>query len=746
MGVNQLLAKLLDSHAVGRCIDLRDYEHGVSRLQYSSNEEPPLKRPRRGPPQKLRLAIDVSCWVYKACQGFGDILADERYLDSYGRFKLLQEQEKREREQQQSSDNDANPAQSSNTRKIPKEQLHTFTTKCIQYVISRLKQLQVVADVLVVFDGQTPPIKDKTVKQRMHRRKETLRQRDAPVETNNSSNEDENNENNTAAVKKRLQAFRRAGAGNYHAHVLDCLLLELRSEQIPFLVSPYESDGQLAYLSERHLIDLVVTEDSDLPACGALGVLYKLLETQPKYNTLEHPSSRQMPVAPVATAGGNNKSAHFNQDSLFRGMLIRPQDWASVRQTMNLLDFNGALLSVMCVTAGCDYCDSLSGIGIGTANEIVRTAFFPSETGGPHPLRRLFTLIFERAREKHLLTKDFKRDYKQNFLAALLMYRHPVVYDPLRGECLVRNLDQPDVEFLDYEPYARLLQSYSSSSNASEELNAGQPALRERTLTDIVGTVPPSPLACYAAEGWLSLKTKRPRGAGEGETPLVLPEYVQRFLSETYQDAAPPEHATPNDAETERRDTSQDPSSSSISSRLETQPGSPGAASSQRQSLSQPSTISSLTQSLMSHPSSSTSQPSQLSQEPQQQQQTPVSPNASRRGEDATQETEPSFLATQPDGDVEALMRPTGATPQSTLRSQVEEAPAETPESSFLETQPRPADATLLVPCTPPPSVPPRNCPSTPPEAQDEEDEEFLESPQFLETQQPPQLLTDSIR
>jgi exonuclease-1 len=39
-------------------------------------------------------------------------------------------------------------------------------------------------------------------------------------------------------------------------------------EDIGVIVAPYEADAQLAYLSQNKLVDIVVTQDSDLIVFG----------------------------------------------------------------------------------------------------------------------------------------------------------------------------------------------------------------------------------------------------------------------------------------------------------------------------------------------------------------------------------------------------------------------------------------------------------------------------------------------
>lgn len=54
------------------------------------------------------------------------------------------------------------------------------------------------------------------------------------------------------------------------------LIEELRNRGIKYIIAPYEADAQLAYLSRNGIVDIVITEDSDLLAFGAKKILYKL--------------------------------------------------------------------------------------------------------------------------------------------------------------------------------------------------------------------------------------------------------------------------------------------------------------------------------------------------------------------------------------------------------------------------------------------------------------------------------------
>ena len=74
---------------------------------------------------------------------------------------------------------------------IPEEKIQAYINVCMDYVLTRLKALKETtkAEVLVVLDGPTPPIKEREVQRRTNKRREqekvqgsrSLRQRDETV-------------------------------------------------------------------------------------------------------------------------------------------------------------------------------------------------------------------------------------------------------------------------------------------------------------------------------------------------------------------------------------------------------------------------------------------------------------------------------------------------------------------------------------------------------------------------------------
>jgi hypothetical protein len=177
---------------------------------------------------------------------------------------------------------------------------------------------------------------------------------------------------------------------------------------------------------------------------------------------------------------------------------------------LDLLDFSESMLAVMFVAVGSDYCKKLKGIGIVTACNIVRSAFLGKKAKETSALDIVFKRLYQETYEKDNLSDDFKKDFEENFLAGLFMYRHPIVYDPIQGKCIT--VGDPelggDPELVRYKPYAELCQD----------------AARRAA---VAGTLFESPMATFIAEGWISPRTLEPR-----DVNVELPDYVRSALGQ----------------------------------------------------------------------------------------------------------------------------------------------------------------------------------------------------------------------
>lgn len=475
MGISDLLPRILPSAGTEN-YDLRALSDGLITTVSSSasddddnDVEPARKRTRRSTTttwkrRKVRIAVDVNGWIARACHGHGGLLMDERHLSYRGRAELREEDIRLRQMRANNTDGETlmmgggreddegnNEHPPMNEQEIIREQQRLeYIAKCIQSILRRIEYLinDCATSVLLVLDGATPPCKRDAVRARSDRRTGAEESRDeAMVQSppRNSGPGDTNSANiaeaarTEAEVLRRISASNRAGTGTDH-YLRRSMIIELlkvfRYRRWPFIVAPYEADGQLSYLASCGAVDIVVTEDSDLIALGVPTLIYKLGGWNGSNDANRY------------HRGGNNVR-HY----LLGTMLQRSNLGSS--NGIDLLDFSDAMLVTMFVSAGCDYCDSLLGIGILTARDIVKRSFHgeANEKGcyrRTNPvLRAVLDELFNKCNKKKARVKfmplddptkdDARNAYERAFLAAIAMFRHPLVYDPILGEHVVAN-------------------------------------------------------------------------------------------------------------------------------------------------------------------------------------------------------------------------------------------------------------------------------------------------------------------
>lgn len=101
-----------------------------------------------------------------------------------------------------------------------------------------------------------------------------------------------------------------------------------------YIVAPYEADPQLAYLERAGLVDGLITEDSDLLVFGARTVIFKL-------------------------------------DGEGNGVRIKRDDFTRVRE-YNFTGWTDKEFRQMAILSGCDYLESVPGLGLKTAYRLMR--------------------------------------------------------------------------------------------------------------------------------------------------------------------------------------------------------------------------------------------------------------------------------------------------------------------------------------------------------------------------------------
>uniref|UniRef100_A0A1B6EBA7 Exonuclease 1 n=1 Tax=Clastoptera arizonana TaxID=38151 RepID=A0A1B6EBA7_9HEMI len=227
---------------------------------------------------------------------------------------------------------------------------------------------------ILVFDGRHLPAKAETEKKRRESR-EVNRRRAAELMRQDKPD------------KARMYLQRCIDV----THDMALALMKVcRARNIDCITAPYEADAQLAYLNIQNIAHVVITEDSDLLLFGCTRVLFKM--------------------------DINGNGLLIEQDKLHISMDIRPAM------------FNMDKFRYMCILSGCDYLNSLPGIGL------VKACKFIKRTADPDIHRALTKL------GAHLnMSLVVPVEYRDNFMAAYAMFCYQPVFDPLSRKIVPLN-------------------------------------------------------------------------------------------------------------------------------------------------------------------------------------------------------------------------------------------------------------------------------------------------------------------
>ncbi|PAN16546.1 hypothetical protein PAHAL_3G068100 [Panicum hallii] len=230
--------------------------------------------------------------------------------------------------------------------------------------INLLRHYKVVP--VVVFDGGSMPCKAATDNERQRKRELSLNMAKEKLE-----------QGNTAAA---VDLFRKA------VHITPSMAYQLiqilRSENVEFVVAPYEADAQLAYLTtldaDHGGIAAVVTEDSDLIAYCCPAIIFKM------------------------DRFGNGEE--FTMERTLK----------AEKHGLSFRDFDQQLFTGMCVLAGCDFLPSISGIGTRRAYSIILK------------YKDINRVISNLKLDKRYSVPD---DYADSLWKTLAVFNHARVYD-----------------------------------------------------------------------------------------------------------------------------------------------------------------------------------------------------------------------------------------------------------------------------------------------------------------------------
>ncbi|KAL1328817.1 hypothetical protein AAHE18_13G399300 [Arachis hypogaea] len=248
------------------------------------------------------------------------------------------------------------------------------TTRHIEYCMHRVNLLRHFGiNPILVFDGGLLPMKAEQENKRARVRKENFAR----------AVEHESNGNNTAAFECYQKAV------DISPLIARDLIQVLRQENVQYIVAPYEADAQMAFLAISGQVDAVITEDSDLIPFGCPRIIFKMDK--------------------------------FGQGVEFRYSMLQKN------KELCFEGFDRQMLLEMCILSGCDYLQSLPGMGLKRAHAIIKR--FKS-----------YDKVLKHLRYSGVSVPPL---YEESFRKAILTFHFQRVYDPI-NENVIHLSNIPD--------------------------------------------------------------------------------------------------------------------------------------------------------------------------------------------------------------------------------------------------------------------------------------------------------------
>ncbi|XP_065878620.1 exonuclease 1 isoform X2 [Euphorbia lathyris] len=287
------------------------------------------------------------------------------------------------------------------------------TTRHIDYCMHRVNLLRHYGvKPTLVFDGGLLPMKIEQENKRARARKENLAR----------AVEHESNGNAAAAYECYQKAV------DISPSIAHDLIQILKQENVSFVVAPYEADAQMTFLAISSQVDAVITEDSDLipfgcPRVSSLVVDYlELIVSIFIVFILHFDYAFFIQII-------------FKMDKYGQGVEFQ---YSRLQQNKDLsfAGFTNRMLLEMCILSGCDYLQSLPGMGLKRAHALISK------------FKHYDKVI------KHLKysTVSVPPLYEESFHKAILTFQHQRVYDPTTEAMIhlsdLSDNDGDDLEFL----------------------------------------------------------------------------------------------------------------------------------------------------------------------------------------------------------------------------------------------------------------------------------------------------------
>ncbi|WWC69755.1 uncharacterized protein I206_103698 [Kwoniella pini CBS 10737] len=274
------------------------------------------------------------------------------------------------------------------------------------------------------------------------------------------------------------------------------LIKALRAENVDYVVAPYEADAQLCYLEREGFVDGIITEDSDLLVFGCRQVIFKL--------------------------DGDGKCVWIHRNNIATIRDFPMHGWTDVQ------------FRRMAMLSGCDYLDSIVGIGLKKA----------------HALMRRFKTVEKLLQHIRLEgTMAIPPNYLASFAQAELAFIHQRVYCPHLCKLVTLNnfppggLAEDDEKWIGLDVEHHIAQGIATGelhpetqSPIVDEWPDFQPTANARPLRDAFSKVNSAPAASGGPMDAFITRTKKakplptPVGAF-GSGPSRLSEQVSMSIS-----------------------------------------------------------------------------------------------------------------------------------------------------------------------------------------------------------------------
>mmetsp|Transcript_24989 Transcript_24989/g.40478 ORF Transcript_24989/g.40478 Transcript_24989/m.40478 type:complete len:818 (+) Transcript_24989:68-2521(+) len=319
------------------------------------------------------------------------------------------------------------------------------TTKYLNFLLRCIRLFQHHrVSLIVVFDGAQLPMKRGEEQKRRALREE-----------------------NKAKALQAMNAGDRESAWKYASQavrvtneMVTAFMNQCIANGVPFVCAPFEADAQLAHLYRNGECDAVITEDSDLLLFGVGRAFYKLDVNSGYGHLLDMSNIQQYTASKTDLCAFLKKSRDLQRD------LIK-----------------------VCVLSGCDYVESLPGIGLKTAVKLCKQ------------FKRTELMLHSLVLDKH---ESAPPDYRLQFTRATLTFLHQTVYSA-REQKLI-HLTPIDEDAM--HTYYQQVQKYYSKRSKRGDDDADDTF---DASMDFLGTHCEPNIARSIAEGALDARSLQPR-------------------------------------------------------------------------------------------------------------------------------------------------------------------------------------------------------------------------------------------